>query len=211
MDLEKRKYFDEDEIRQFFSAIENRKPTTPQKKRDKKMDLLIFRLALNYGLRTTEAVKLLWADINEKEKQIFVRRLKRKGNPGRWYDIPDDVMGLYLEWKKLRNKSPELSHNPYLFVSQMGRKGRGTNAHLSHDQLYRRFKKYLELAGLPATFHPHALRHTCGVLLAGQGFNAFDIQRRLGHASLTSTMVYVDLKGKEALERNKAMSEALRI
>jgi len=211
MNLEKKKYFDEGEIRQFFAAIEKWKPNSTQKKQDKKMDLLIFRLALNYGLRITEAVNLLCADINEKEKQIFVRRLKRKGNPGRWYDMPADIMKLYLDWKKLRDKIPGLGQNPYLFVSQMSKNGRGTEAHLSHDQLYRRFKKYLDLAGLPKTFRPHSLRHTCGVLLAAQGFNAFDIQRRLGHASLTSTMVYVDLKGKEELERNKAMSEALRI
>jgi integrase len=63
----------------------------------------------------------------------------------------------------------------------------------------------------PPTFHPHALRHSCGVILASKGYSAFDIQRRLGHASLSSTLCYVDLKGKEELERNKAMSEALRI
>jgi integrase len=124
------------------------------------------------------------------------------------------VMRLYQDWRKLRDKIPGARQNPYLFVSQMsvnaGRRGQAER-HLSHDQLYRRFKKYLVLAGLPSSFHPHALRHSCGVMLAVKGYSAFDIQRRLGHASLSSTLVYVDLKGKEELERNRAMSEALRI
>lgn len=211
MELEKKKYFDEDEIRRLFLAIDGWKVVSPRRKRDKKMDQLLFRLALNYGLRISEAVGLRLADVNEKERQIFIRRLKRKGNPGRWYDMPEDIMKLYQDWKRFRDKMPGLGRNPFLFVSQMGLRCQGKTTHLSHDQFYRRFKRYLRAAELPASFHPHALRHTCGVLLAAQGFNAFDIQRRLGHASLTSTMVYVDLKGKEELERNKAMSEALKI
>jgi len=213
MELEKKKYFDEEEFRRFFAAIDSLRPATPQKKRDKKADQLLFRLVLNYGLRTTEAVRLKLEDINELEKQIYIRRLKRKGNPGRWYDLPNDIMKLYQDWKKTRDKIPEAGRNPFLFVSQMSLNGqrRGPAEHLSHDQLYRRFKKYLGLAGLPMTFHPHALRHSCGVILAAKGYSAFDIQRRLGHASLSSTLCYVDLKGKEELERNKAMSEALKI
>jgi len=113
--------------------------------------------------------------------------------------------GQYQDWKKTRDKIPGAGQNPYLFVSQMSLKGRrrGQPEHLAHDQLYRRFKKYLVLAGLPPTFHPHALRHSCGVILASKGYSAFDIQRRLGHASLSSTLCYVDLKGKEELERNR--------
>jgi hypothetical protein len=42
-------------------------------------------------------------------------------------------------------------------------------------------------------------------------YSALEIQGRLGHASLSSTLVYVDLKGKEELERNRAMSEAFKV
>jgi integrase len=120
-----------------------------------------------------------------------------------WSDLKG--AGQYQDWKKTRDKIPGAGQNLYLFVSQMSLKGRrrGQPEHLAHDQLYRRFKKYLVLAGLPPKFHPHALRHSCGVILASKGYSAFDIQRCLGHASLSSTLCYVDLKGKEELEPNR--------
>jgi hypothetical protein len=42
MKLDKKKYFDKDELRRIFAAIENWKSKTPQKKRDKKPNNSIF-------------------------------------------------------------------------------------------------------------------------------------------------------------------------
>ena len=46
----------------------------------------------------------------------------------------------------------------------------------------------LERAGLPGDFRFHDLRHTCAALLIAQGAHPKEIQARLGHSSITTTL-----------------------
>jgi integrase/recombinase XerD len=40
-------------------------------------------------------------------------------------------------------------------------------------------------------FHAHSLRHTFATMMAQQGTNVFDLKEMLGHASITTTQIYV--------------------
>lgn len=52
----------------------------------------------------------------------------------------------------------------------------------------RHFYPATRLAGLPDGLRFHDLRHTCAAILIGQGWNAKQIQERLGHASIRTTL-----------------------
>lgn len=47
---------------------------------------------------------------------------------------------------------------------------------------------YPATAGMPEGLRFHDLRHTCAAILIGQGWNAKQIQERLGHASIRTTL-----------------------
>jgi integrase/recombinase XerD len=203
--VERVKYLNDAQLRGFFAAIEAERPKTPIKKTLKLRDLLLFEMMYFYGLREGEAVRLKLADLISDKRQVFVQRLKRRGQEGRAYDIPDEIARLLKRWLKERQMFPSAGENPYLFIGQKARDG-----HLAEDLVYGLFKKYALRAGL-AGYSPHSLRHACAVQLARKGHSAFAIRDYLGHATVLSTQGYVELHGPERRERDKAIAETLKI
>jgi len=171
----------------------------------------LFNLMYEYGLRISEAVSLKTTDINREAHKIRITRVKRK-DPYRtqWYAISPEMMEKVNRWLRKRKKHKAVvSGNEYLFLSN---KSRRAEDHLSIPQLEVLFRKYATEAGIERQWrHPHVLRHSCGVMLAKKGMNAFDIQERLGHCSVISTQVYVLLGGEEQEKREQKTQEALRL
>jgi integrase len=52
----------------------------------------------------------------------------------------------------------------------------------------RHFKPAVHDAGLPDGVRFHDLRHTCAAILIDQGWNPKQVQARLGHASIRTTL-----------------------
>jgi type 1 fimbriae regulatory protein FimB len=192
------KYLTDDELRRFFDAIKKN-----PKNRVRKRDICLFSLMLAYGLRQAEAIGLRLEHLNLKENQIFIKRVKRQ-NAGRWCNISEENQKYIKVWLKERDKSRFAQTNPYLFITQKSRREEG----LSGDQLYFISRRYGKAAGIER-MHPHVLRHTCGVKLAKAGFNAFAIRDRLGHSSVISTQVYVELAHPDSILRDHKMDMAL--
>jgi integrase len=57
-----------------------------------------------------------------------------------------------------------------------------------HNFMRRHFYPAVVAADLPAGLRFHDLRHTCAAILIGQGWNPKQIQSRLGHASIRTTL-----------------------
>jgi len=203
--VERVKYLTDAQLRSFFAAVEAERPKTPIKKTLKLRDLLLFKMMYFYGLREGEAVRLKLADLISDKRQVFIRRLKRRGHEGRAYDIPDEIARLLKRWLKEREALASAGENPYLFIGQKVRDG-----HLTEDLIYSFFKKYAKRAGL-TRYSPHSLRHSCAVQMARKGISAFAIRDYLGHATVLSTQGYVELHGPERRERDKAIAETLKI
>lgn len=192
------KYLTDDELRRFFEEIKKN-----PKDRTRKRDLCLFSLMLAYGLRQAEAKALRLENLNLNEKQIFIKRVKRQ-NAGRWCNISEENLKIIRSWVKERDKFRFSKSNPFLFITQKSRREEG----LSGDQLYFICRRYGKAVGIER-MHPHALRHTCGVKLAKAGFNAFAIRDRLGHSSVISTQVYVELAHPDSILRDQKMDMAL--
>ena len=86
-----------------------------------------------------------------------------------------------------------------LFVTKRRRRqhsGALEHQRLSTSQIQRIFKRVAQRCGLEEKVTPHVLRHTLATLLLNQGAPIAAVQSILGHASPTTTQLYVNLSGE---------------
>ena len=63
------------------------------------------------------------------------------------------------------------------------------------------FQTLAEEAGIPEDKrHPHVLKHSIASHLIGENVNLAIVQQKLGHRSISSTMVYVGVTGEQVAE-----------
>jgi len=65
-------------------------------------------------------------------------------------------------------------------------------AYVSH-----KFKEFVRRAGFPESIHFHSLRHTGATWLVQEGVSIYEVQKLLGHSSISVTQVYSHLEGSE--------------
>jgi integrase len=145
----------------------------------------IILLAFRHGMRASEICNLELKDVDLKNGQITIRRLK--GSLTTTQPMAD-VQGapLLSEKRVLRAWLKERGNHPskLVFVSQ--KSGR-----ISRMQLHRIFSELAEQAGVSKDRrHFHCLKHTLGVSLVEANINLAVIKQALGHRSIASTAVY---------------------
>ena len=149
--------------------------------RDHAMVLLAFR----HGMRASEVCGLELKDVDLKNGEIVVRRLK---GSLRTTQPLADLQGqpLLSEKRVIRAWLAERGQHPskYVFTSQKSGK-------IHRSQFYRIFSSAAEKAGLPEDRrHPHVLKHSLAVLLVESNTNLATVRIALGHKSIQSTVVY---------------------
>ncbi len=158
------------------------KVAAQESKRNHAMILLAFR----HGLRASEVCNLRLADVDMKNGQVTVNRLK-----GSLKTVQPllDLSGqpLLSEKRVLRAWLAERhDSSPWLFTSQKG--GR-----LTRVQFFRLFRALAERAGVPSDRrHPHCLKHALGFALVQANVNLAHIKQALGHKSIASTAIYTN-------------------
>jgi integrase/recombinase XerD len=147
----------------------------------------MFLFALAHGARAQEISNLRITDIDFKNEQIRIHRVKGsldstqaflrvKGNP-----LFNEAAAL-KDWLALR--SPDA--DDFVFNSQK-------STQLTRVSVYRLFREIATKAGLPeALRHPHCLKHSCAMNMVAKGVDAFMIRQHLGHKSFDSTLAYVN-------------------
>lgn len=143
--------------------------------RDATIILLMFR----HGLRVGELVALRWEQVNLKQGNIHVNRLK--------HGLPSTQPLRGPELRALRQLQREYPDSPYLFVSER----RGP---MTVDAVRKLIRRAGQLAGLGFPVHPHMLRHSTGFYLANERReDTRAIQAYLGHKSINHTVRYTQL------------------
>ena len=163
------KYIKADDMREILK--------TPENERNR----LILQILYRCGLRVGELVHLKIGDINLDERELFVR--KGKGNKQRVVILDDVISGLLSLY--LRDSTPE-DYDRYLFQSSHG-------GHLTTRSIQYIVEKCGKKAGLTQKITPHMFRHSLAVHSIKAGMNIRSVQKRLGHSSLKTTMIYLDL------------------
>ena len=132
--------FSEDELKDFFLAIE-KFPPNPQTNRDF-VDTVLFRLLYGCGLRVSEALNLKLEDIDFRSGVVTI--LGAKNGRDRLVPLAES---LALRFSKLLTKLHTFSsRSTYFFISPRG--GR-----LDKSTVYERFRGYLLMAKISHTRH----------------------------------------------------------
>jgi len=168
---------------------------------DNPRDLAMILVAFRHGMRASEVCNLELKDVDLKNNEIVIRRLK--GSLRTTQPIAD-LQGQPLlserrvlrDWLKVRGNHP----SKYVFVSQK-------SGHVHRSQFYRIFADWAERAGLPSDKrHPHCLKHSLAVALVESNVNLATVRIALGHKSIASTVVYAQPSDETA---GKAVTAAL--
>ena len=147
------------------------------KSRDEKYqrNRLIILFLFNTGVRVSEFVSIKKKDI-QKNGQI---RILGKGGKERITIFKN--LEVFKELLDFINKNSEV----YLFESN-------PNVPISVSQIQRIVKRYGEFVGIP-NLSPHKLRHSFATDLLKEGMNIRYLQVLLGHESLNTTQIYLDV------------------
>lgn len=146
----------------------------------------MFMVAYASGLRVSEIAHLNVSDIDSENMQIFVR--EGKGKIDRYSLLSQvglDILRLY--WKQYR---PTL----WLFPGVIS--GRPITIHTIENA----FRKARDKAGINKKASIHSLRHSFATHLLENGTDIVRIQKLLGHARITSTMLYLHLAKVKILQ-----------
>ncbi|MGD6845211.1 tyrosine-type recombinase/integrase [Bacillus infantis] len=191
------------------------------------MDALVFT-ALSYtGLRIGELLALKWADIDLEQGKLRVTKTLYNPNNNylnyqlltpkttgsiRTIKIDDLLVNMLKKHKikqneiKLRN-SMIYKNEGFIFAREDG-----------YPQLRKvfetRLKRLLKKAGIEKNITPHSFRHTHTSLLIEAGVGIKEIQQRLGHSDINTTMnIYAhmtaNMEEKASQQFSKLMKDLL--
>ena len=147
-------------------------------------------LLLWTGLRASEAVALLWADVDQ--AACTVRVQCGKGHKTRVVPVPRSLL------PRIRNDADRRS--PWVLPN-----ARDPTRPITRRALHRRVAALADAAGIYC--HPHTLRHcyACNCLRAG--LTIAEVSALLGHASIATTAIYLHVQPDALAARVQALLE----
>ena len=154
-------------------------------------DHALLLLCYAHGMRASECGRLLLSDISTKDWTVRVKRVK--GSEETLQTLSANSEKLLDERKALADwLATRPNGSPFVFPSRK-------SGCLSRVQVYRLFRSYCELAGIPdAKRGVHALKHTLGQRMADGGCDIKEMRLALGHKSILSTQAYFDVTAEQA-------------
>ncbi|MGE5138460.1 MAG: tyrosine-type recombinase/integrase [Rudaea sp.] len=161
---------------QVTALLESASDATPKGARDRAMLEVLYAV----GLRVTELVTL---PIEALDLSAGTLRIE-KGKAERVLALSPRALAalrLYLEKGRPALHGPDTG-GP-LFVNSRG-------SHLTRQGVWLILKDYVRRAGIAGEVTPHSLRHAFAAHRLAQGEQVQELQRLLGHAHLSTTLMY---------------------
>lgn len=160
-------------------------------------NLAVLSLMLNCGLRVSEISKLKVGDVNLTKNKL--RIIGGKGGVDRDLIIPFYTAELLKEWKKAKPKNTKYFFTTIKDVKKRGRFNTKKGSKFKIKNIQAMVKKYSKRAGIKHTT-PHTLRHTFATNFIKQGGNIMHLKEILGHASISTSQIYITLALKDVKE-----------
>jgi integrase/recombinase XerC len=142
-------------------------------------DVAIMELFYASGMRRAEVAGVRLADVDLAERTI---RVTGKGNKERTVVINRTSAAAIEAYLSVRPRSAD----PCLFL---GRGGKG----LTPKHVWRIFRAIYRISGVQKHATPHTLRHSFATHLVENGVDLETVRELLGHESLATTGVYLQL------------------
>jgi integrase len=162
-------------------------------KAEKRQSLLLFRLAIDSGMRMGELLALEWTDLDLTAGTVQVKRSVRtdeKGGP-RVKEVKTKAARrtIRLTPKTVEALKAHREKASSRLVFPANRKGPfdSPDRYLNKRNVQVSFKRALKRAGLPK-FRFHDLRHTSATLLYKRTKNIQAVSKRLGHKDVMVTL-----------------------
>ncbi len=176
------KVLSEKEMRDFIDAVPVDNPLDFRNR-------TILELLYGTGIRARELCNLELTDIFLDEKMIFIRN--GKGKKDRILPLGETPVKYLAEYiKKIRPKYSRLprkkDQSRKLFLGSFGKS-------LSTGGLSGIIRKIKEAQGITKPVYPHIIRHSFATHLLNAGADIREVQLLLGHTSLDSTQIYLNL------------------
>ncbi len=151
---------------------------------------LVVTMILDTGLRVSELCELSLSDIDLHDHSAMV--IDGKGGKDRLVLFTQATVARILAWLPLREaRSPQGEH---LLVTKAG-------TALQSRTIQRMMDRLADEAGVPrGRLTPHVLRHNFATGLLERGADLVSIQRLLGHASIATTRVYLEISDQTLRE-----------
>lgn len=166
---------------------ESAKSSTPKGMRDR----AILELLYATGMRVSELVSLKVDDINLASASV---RCWGKGAKERVIPIhPQAVICLREYLEKARAYFLKDAEERTLFLNMRGQP-------LTRQGLWLIFKQYVEKAGLSSDITPHTLRHSFATHMLDRNADLINVQKLLGHTSISTTQVYTHVSRERLRE-----------
>jgi integrase/recombinase XerD len=178
-----------DEVLQVFNCVDLTKQSGLR-------DYTILHLLEDSGARASEITTL---NLDYFDPQHSTLVILGKGNRYRQLELQPRTVQLISRYIAQYRIKPKPLYQHRLFINQRGEE-------MSRHGIYCLCNKYLQKALTPKrlkNINPvHSFRHSCAVRMLLSGKSLTDIQNRLGHETIQSTMTYthMDLTLKKAVQ-----------
>ena len=166
----KERYLKNDELKRFLSALDEVKQG---------VSTHAIRFLLFTGIRMSEALQLLWENVDLESGNILLP--ETKSGKSRTVVLNELATGILEKMKPFQK-------NGYVFP------GLGPKGHLTYPKKV--FQTVKIKAGIEK-FRVHDLRHTFASIAVNSGSNLYEVQKLLGHHSSRMTQRYAHLGDKK--------------
>lgn len=170
----------EDEQRSLLAQPNPRYPTGQRNR-------LLLQLMLDTGLRLAEATALEWGHVDLQTARLLVRQGKGARDRVLW--LGDTLVDALARWRQ-RQMTTCRAIPVHVFTTLKGRR-------LQHRYVQTTFRRYASRASIQKRVTPHVLRHTFATDLYRETGNIRLVQKALGHADLSTTMIYTHVYDEE--------------